>query len=93
MFCAKLSPQLHGEKLAVREAGLDIECWYASEEWVGSTQTYVCATGITTGLLLDGVERVEDQTRVQTLMISGATGESQLLTTWKRCGSEGLKTR
>jgi fructose-1,6-bisphosphatase II len=90
-FCARLSPQLHGEKTAVRAAGLDLERWYTSDQWVGSTQTYVCATGITTGLLLEGVERVQDQTCMQTIMISGATGESQLLTTWQRCVGEARR--
>lgn len=84
-FFAQLSPQLHGEQVAVRAAGLDVNRWYRSEEWVSSTQTVVCATGITTGLLLDGVERVKDQIRLQTVTITGATGESQLLTTWRRC--------
>ena len=87
-FCGRLSPQLHGEQIAVREAGLDVERWYTSEEWVSSTQTYVCATGITTGLLLEGVERVEDRIRLQTFMIAGSTAESQLLTTWRRSGAE-----
>jgi len=32
--------------------------------------------------MLEGVERVDGQTKVQTLMISGGTGERQILTSY-----------
>ncbi len=87
-FQVRLDPQLQSEQAAVREAGLDVSRWYSAEELVTSTDTFFCATGISSGLLLEGVARVEDRDRVQTLMIAGSTGESQILTTWRRLGAE-----
>jgi fructose-1,6-bisphosphatase II len=49
---------------------------------VGSDKVYFCATGITTGLLFEGVERSSTHEKTQTLMISGPKGERQILTTW-----------
>ncbi len=83
-FQGRIDPQLQSEQAAVKRAGLDVKRWIPAEELVTSTDTYFCATGITTGLLLEGVERIEGRDRVQTLMIAGATGESQLQTTWRR---------
>lgn len=88
VFHARLDPQLQSEQAAVREAGLDVNRWYSAEELVTSTDTLFCATGITSGLLLEGVERLEDRDRVQTLMIAGSSGENQILTTWRRFAAE-----
>jgi fructose-1,6-bisphosphatase II len=41
---------------------------------------FFCATGITTGLMLEGVERTKTHYKVQTMMIAGATAERQILT-------------
>jgi len=83
-FQGRIDPQLQSEKIAVEQAGYDVKRWIPAEELVTSTDTCFCATGITTGLLLEGVERIEGLDRVQTLMIAGSTGESQLQTTWRR---------
>lgn len=83
-FQGRINPQLQSEQQAVKQAGLDVSRWIPSEELVTSTDIYFCATGITTGLLLEGVERIEGLDRVQTLKIAGSTGESQLQTTWRR---------
>jgi fructose-1,6-bisphosphatase II len=83
-FQGRIDPQLQSEQVAVNQAGLDVTRWIPAEELVTSTDTYFCATGITTGLLLEGVERIEGLDRVQTLKIAGSTGESQLQTTWRR---------
>jgi fructose-1,6-bisphosphatase II len=83
-FQGRIDPQLQSEQMAVKQAGYDVRRWIPAEELVTSTDTCFCATGITTGLLLEGVERIEGLDRVQTLMIAGATGESQLQTTWRR---------
>jgi fructose-1,6-bisphosphatase II len=88
VFQARLDPQLQSELAAVNEAGFDVDRWYLAEELVTSTDTFLCATGISSGLLLEGVERLEDRDRVQTLMIAGATGENQILTTWRRFAAE-----
>ena len=81
-FLARIDPQLASERNAVDEAGLDCQRWYRLEEMVASDQVQVCATGITTGLLFEGVERARGVERTQTLMIGGPGGGRQMLTTW-----------
>jgi len=81
-FMGKLDPQLHTEKQAVDAAGLDINHWMKLDQLVRSKDVVFCATGITTGLLFDGVEEGNDCYRTQTLMLSGATQERQILTSW-----------
>ncbi len=81
-FLGRLDPQLATEKRRVQEAGLDTGRWYRIEELVASDAALFCATGITTGLLFEGVTLQDGQYRTQTLMISGVTGERQLLTTY-----------
>ena len=81
-FLGRLDPQLPSEIIAVREAGLDTSRWYGVDELVGSDEAYFCATGITTGLLFEGVQRTRNQEKTQTLMIAGPGGERQILTTW-----------
>jgi fructose-1,6-bisphosphatase II len=83
-FQVRIDPQLQSERMAVEQAGFDVTRWIPAEELVTSTDICFCATGITTGLLLEGVERIEGLDRVQTLKIAGSTGESQLQTTWRR---------
>lgn len=81
-FLARLDPQLQTEKMAVKAAGLDTTRWYKTEELVTSNDLYFCATGITTGLMLEGVERSRDGYKMQTLMVIGSTAERQVLTTY-----------
>jgi fructose-1,6-bisphosphatase II len=81
-FHGRLDPQLPTEIIAVREAGLDTSKWYGVDEFVRSDEAYFCATGITTGLLFEGVERTRSQEKTQTLMIAGSGGGRQILTTW-----------
>ena len=83
-FVARLDPQLATERMAVEAAGLSTQHWYRLEELVRSEEVYFCATGITTGLLFEGIERVRHHERTQTLMIGGAAGERQVLTTYHR---------
>lgn len=87
-FLARIDPQLQTERQAVDKAGLDTARWYRLEELVSSDQVYFCATGITTGLMLDGVERVGGRLRTQTLMVVGATGERQILTSFLPAGDQ-----
>ena len=82
-FLGRLDPQLQTEAAAVSEAGLDTERWHRVEELARSDDVFFCATGITTGLLFDGVERSARHDRLQSLMIAGATGERQLLTSYR----------
>jgi fructose-1,6-bisphosphatase II len=81
-FTGKLDPQLHSEKKAVDDAGLDINHWMKLDRLVRSSEVVFCATGITTGLLFDGVKTGDTHYRTQTLMLSGATRERQVLTSW-----------
>lgn len=81
-FQARLDPQLPSEMAAVKKSGLDTVRWLSAEDLVRSERIYFAATGITTGLLFEGVERSRGLERTQTLLISGITGERQLLTTF-----------
>ena len=81
-FLARLDPQLQTEARAVKEAGIDTSRWYQRDEMITSDNVFFCATGITTGLMLEGVERTKSHYKVQTMMITGATGERQILTSY-----------
>jgi fructose-1,6-bisphosphatase II len=79
-FLGRIDPQLHTEAKAVRDAGLSTTRWFERDEIIGSDNLFFCATGITTGLMLDGVERSKTHYKVQTMMVTGATSERQILT-------------
>jgi fructose-1,6-bisphosphatase II len=85
-FVARMDPQLATERRAVEEAGLDTTRWYGVDELVRSDDVVFCATGITTGLLFEGVERSGGFEKTETLMIGGAAGCRQLLTSWHKRG-------
>ena len=51
---------------------------------VSSNNVYFVATGITTGLLFDGIERLPDYERTESLLISGETGEYSTLTSYHK---------
>jgi fructose-1,6-bisphosphatase II len=79
-FLARIDPQLHTEAKAVRDAGINTSRWYTRDELIASDDVFFCATGITTGLLVEGVERTRTHHKVQTMMVTGATGEWQIIT-------------
>lgn len=81
-FMGRIDPQLQTEAIAVKKAELDTSKWYQIEELVSSEDLFFCATGITTGLMLDGVEKFNSGFRMQTLMVIGETQERQVLTTY-----------
>lgn len=81
-FLARIDPQLHTEARAVREAGISTSRWYSRDELIASDDVFFCATGITTGLMLEGVERGRTHYKLQTMMVTGATGERQILTSY-----------
>ena len=81
-FLGRLDPQLQTEARAVKEAGIDTSKWYDRDEIIASDNVFFCATGITTGLMLEGVERSRTHYKVQTMMITGATGERQIMTSY-----------
>ena len=84
-FNWRLDPQLQSELAGIRQAGLPRDQWYTAEDLVASNETYVCATGIATGLLLEGVAHGHGEDRFQTLTI--AAGERKLMTTWRPSGT------
>jgi len=81
-FLARLDPQLQTEAKAVHDAGIDTSRWFERDELITSDDVFFCATGITTGLMLEGVERTKAHYKVQTMMITGATGERQIMTSY-----------
>ena len=81
-FLARLDPQLQTEAKAVKDAGIDTSRWFQRDELITSDDVFFCATGITTGLMLEGVERSKTHYKVQTMMITGATGERQIMTSF-----------
>jgi fructose-1,6-bisphosphatase II len=84
-FLGRMNPQLNGERMAVRAAGISTSAWLSCETLVRSDRVFFCATGITTGLLLDGVApQGKTGVRTQTLMVCGASAERQVLTTYHR---------
>jgi len=83
-FMGRLDPQLPSEILAVREAGLDTKKWYDRDELCTSDDTYFCATGITSGLVFNGVERTPAHYITQTLIITGRNQERMLLANWHK---------
>lgn len=91
-FWARIDPQLPSEIQKVKTAGIDTERWLSLDDLVASDDVYFSATGITTGLLFEGVERRQGAEKTQTLLVSGLTGERQLLTTFHplaRANGEG----
>jgi len=86
-FTMRIDPQLTTEKAAVSKAGMDTSVWMTLDDLVKSDNVHFTATGITTGLLFDGVEREGNSERTQSLLISGRGKDGrgvrrQLLTTW-----------
>lgn len=81
-FLCRLDPQLPSEHIAVREAGMNTEDWMSLDDLVASDQVYFAGTGITTGLLFDGVESTPNYVRTESLLVSGATHERHVLTTY-----------
>jgi fructose-1,6-bisphosphatase II len=81
-FLGRIDPQLEHERQAVARAGMDTGRWWRLEELVRSDRVYFSATGITTGLLFDGVLRDGAMTRTQSLLLSAPERRRQVLTTW-----------
>lgn len=90
-FTMRIDPQLTTEKAAVSKAEMDTKAWMTLNDLVKSDNVHFTATGITTGLLFEGVEREGPMERTQSLLISGpsahhATGRRQVLSTWHQLG-------
>ena len=81
-FIGRMDPQLATEILSVRDAGLDIARWYDRDELIETDDIHFCATGITSGLLFNGVKLTKQHSRTETLIVTGASKEKVLLTNW-----------
>ncbi|MDH4246398.1 MAG: class II fructose-bisphosphatase [Deltaproteobacteria bacterium] len=81
-FMGRLDPQLPSEKAAVLKVGLNTLRWYGRDELVNSDHVFFCATGITSGMLFEGVERGPGQEKTQTLVITGHAHERMLITAY-----------
>lgn len=81
-FLARLNPQLATERQAVAEAGLDTENWMELDQIIAADDVVFCATGITSGLLLGGIERRGDCDITHSLLVGGGAGMRQELTSW-----------
>ena len=85
-FYARIDPLLAMERKAVAEAGMDTTKWWALDQLVRTDHALFCATGISSGLLLEGICRDGALDKVQTLLIGGETTPRQLLTSWHKRG-------
>lgn len=85
-FFARLAPQLATERRAVDDAGLNTGTWRHHSELVRTDQALFCATGISSGLILDGISRMGEIDKVQTLLIGGDASPRQILTSWQHKG-------
>jgi len=81
-FIGRMDPQLATEIVSVRDAGLDIARWYDRDELIETDDIHFCATGITSGLLFNGVKLTKQHSRTETLIVTGASKEKVLLTNW-----------
>ena len=81
-FMGRFNPQSDAEKKVIAEFGLQTEKWMMIDDLVSSDQVFFCATGVTDGILVDGVTVEDNFARTQTLMISGPYGERQVLTSY-----------
>lgn len=83
-FYGRLDPQLHSERAALREEGLSTALWRGIDELCRDDDVFFCATGISDGMLLDGIALPAAETmRVQTLVMSGRTRERQVITSFR----------
>jgi fructose-1,6-bisphosphatase II len=83
-FLGRFDPQQAQEAKALKDAALDKNRWYTRNELVASHDVQFCATGITSGSLLDGVQRLDAYERTQTLLLSGLNDGYEILTAYHR---------
>ncbi len=88
-FLGRIDPQLEHERQAVARAGMDTARWWGVEELVRSDRVWFSATGITTGLLFDGVSRDGGHTRTQSLLLSAPDRRRQVMTSWVETAGTG----
>lgn len=75
----RLAPQSEEEHKAILEAGLDTHRILTCNELVTSQKIFFAATGITSGVLLSGVEYKGREAKTHTLVIRGETGTRRMI--------------
>ncbi|MGK9233282.1 class II fructose-bisphosphatase [Inquilinus limosus] len=88
-FLGRIDPQLEHERAAVAREGMDTSRWWTVEELVRSDRVWFAATGITTGLLFEGVSRRGPSIRTQSLMLTAPDRRWQVLTTYVETAEAG----
>jgi len=81
-FMGRFNPQSDEEARVIADFGLNSDKWLMMDDLISSDQVFFCATGITDGVIVDGVTIEDNFARTQTLMISGPYGERQVLTSY-----------
>ncbi len=75
----RLAPQKPGEREAVRAAGLDLDRVLTERDLVQSDDVAFAATGITDGMLLQGVRYTAEGATTDSLVIRGRSGTRRLI--------------
>ena len=70
---ARLAPQSEAENEAIRLAGLDTREIFTADDLVAGNEVFFAATGITRGVLLDGVRFHGDQAETYSLVLRSKT--------------------
>jgi len=70
----RLAPQKPGEREKLLAAGMDTERIFTVDDLVRSDDVFFAATGITPGLLLNGVRYTGDGARTSSVVIRGRSG-------------------
>ena len=77
----RLAPQSQEELEAIKAAGLDTQRILTCSELVTSQKVFFAATGITSGVLLSGVEYRGQEAKTHSLVIRGETGTRRTIFT------------
>ncbi|RUA17969.1 MAG: class II fructose-bisphosphatase [Clostridia bacterium] len=75
----RLAPQSEEERQRVQDAGLDISHIMCQEEVVQSEQIFFAATGVTDGMLLDGVQYGGGFAKTHSLVLRAKTGTRRMI--------------
>jgi fructose-1,6-bisphosphatase II len=70
---ARLAPQSEAEQAAIRAAGLKLDEIYTCDDLVHGDAVFFAATGITSGVLLNGVRYHGDEAETESLLLRGET--------------------
>jgi fructose-1,6-bisphosphatase II len=82
----QLAPQTHDEANLLRDKGQDLNRVYVCGDLVKSDQVYFSATGVTDGVLLDGVSYHGETVETHTLALRQETGTRRIINAEHRVG-------